>query len=115
MFVIVHTKNKIVHTRTERIVDTMFSVLLCPRQTSEENAPDRGAEDSSRRTLGVTTSELSLATGSAPILVQDYGGMRRFRGIGALDGGLACPTSVYVVVVSLTQDRSESKRQIKYW
>lgn len=93
----------------------MFSVLFCPRQTSEENASDRGAEDSSRRTLGVTTSELSLGTGSAPILVQDYGGMRRFRGIGALDGGLACPTSVYVVVVSLTQDRSESKRQIKYW
>eukprot|EP00752_Nemacystus_decipiens_P009822 g8764.t2 len=83
--------------------------------TSDENAPDRGAEDPSQRTLGVTTSELSLGAGSPPILVQDYGGMQRFRGIAALDGGLACPTSVYVVVVSLTQDRSESKRQIKYW
>lgn len=84
-------------------------------QTTEENAQDRGAEDPSQRTLGIARSALPLGTGSANILVHDYGGMQRFRGLLALNGGLACPTSVYVVVVSLTADRSESKRQIKYW
>ena len=58
---------------------------------------------------------LPLGAGSAPILVQEYGGLQRFRGLGALDGGLACPTSVYVVVVSLTDDKREQKKQIKYW
>lgn len=85
------------------------------QQTSDENAEDRGADDPFRRTLGLSSSTLSLGTGLPPILVQDYGGLRQFRGLSGLDGGLACPTSVYVVVVSLTLDRSESKRQIKFW
>lgn len=84
-------------------------------QTSLENAQDRGAEDPFQRTLGVTSDTLALGAGSAPILVRDHGGLRRFRGVGAVDGGLACPSSVYVVVVSLTVDKAESKRQIKYW
>ncbi|CAN0025441.1 unnamed protein product, partial [Ectocarpus sp. 12 AP-2014] len=83
--------------------------------TSLENAPDRGAEDPFQRTLGVTSDTLALGAGSAPILVRDHGGLRRFRGVGAVDGGLACPSSVYVVVVSLTVDKAESKRQIKHW
>lgn len=84
-------------------------------QTSIENAQDKGADDPSARTLGVVTSVLPLGAGSAPVLVQDYGGLSRFRGLGALDGGLACPTSVYVVVVSMTEDKREQKKQIKYW
>lgn len=87
----------------------------CRSQTSIENAQDKGAEDPSARTLGVVTSVLPLGAGSAPILVQEYGGLQQFRGLGALDGGLACPTSVYVVVVSLTDVKREQKKQIKYW
>lgn len=52
---------------------------------------------------------------AATILVQDHGGMQRFRGLGTLDAGLGCPTSVYVVIVSLAADKVEQKRQIKYW
>lgn len=48
-------------------------------------------------------------------MVHDHGGMRRFRGLSAIDGALGCPTSVYVVVISLTADKGEQKRQIKYW
>lgn len=80
-----------------------------------ENAQDRGADDPSARTLGVDTTVMPLGSGSLNILIKDHGGLKRFRGICALDAGLACPTSVYVVVASLTVDKSELKRQIKYW
>lgn len=84
-------------------------------QTSVENAKDRGAEEPSDRTLGVTGSSLPLGAGSEDILVQDYGGLDNFRGVGALDASLSCPTSVYVVVVSLAVDKVDLKRQIKSW
>lgn len=84
-------------------------------QTSIENAEDKGAEDPAQRTLGVASAELPLGGSAATILVQDHGGMQRFRGLGTLDAGLGCPTSVYVVFVSLAADKVEQKRQIKYW
>lgn len=96
-------------------VSTVSYNAVANLQTSIENAPDRGAEDLSQRTLGVVSSMLPLGSGSSPILVREHGGLPRFRGLGAIDGGLACPTSVYVVVVSLTADKAESKQQIKYW
>lgn len=84
-------------------------------QTNSENAKDKGADDPSQRTLGVLSYTLPLGAGASPILVQDHGGLPCFHGMGALDSGLACPTSVYVVVVSLTADKQDQKRQIKYW
>lgn len=80
-----------------------------------EEAEDQGAEDPKQRTLGVISSDLALGQGSARVAVQDHGGMVRFRGASTFDGALSCPTSVYVVVISLTADKLEQRRQIKYW
>lgn len=74
-----------------------------------------GAEDPSQRTLGLVSEEMPLGNGSSPVVVQDMGGMQRFRGLGVLNGTMICPTSVYVVVVSLTAERPDQRRQIKYW
>lgn len=87
----------------------------CILQTSKEDAEDRGSGDPSQRTLGIVSSHLTIGSGSARVAVQDHGGLERFRGSNAMDGALACPTAVYVVVISLTAQKPEQRKQIKYW
>lgn len=102
------------HTTVQACKLTGIVIVPCLSMQSED-AEDRGADDPAQRTLGVVSSELAIGQGSARVVVQDHGGMAMFRGTSAFDAGLSCPTSVYVVVMSLTADKLEQRRQIKYW